>query len=108
MTTSPPGTSSKPLRSYVLPFPLPTWNRILALSLRERMKLKVLVKLFTCTSIACGNDWPTSMEYRSKQRSTDWCWQEYWKTIGRRLCPPLPSASQKPSEYTVIEIYKEA
>lgn len=54
----------------VLPFAMPTWNRILALQVFQRMRLRHLVHAFVFNSITSGEDWPTQMVCQSKQQST--------------------------------------
>ncbi len=54
----------------VLPFAMPTWNRILALQVFQRMRLRHLVHAFVFSSITSGEDWPTQMVCQSKVQST--------------------------------------
>ena len=72
----------------VLPIPLPTWNRILAMNRWQRKKLRDFLHHAVSISIQYGEDWPTLMEFQEKQRSTDWFMQEYLKMI-------RPSTSKK-------------
>lgn len=65
----------------VLPVPMPTWNRILAMQHFERMKLRDLLHEFVSLSITHGSDWPTSTDYRGKQQSTDLLKLEYFQAI---------------------------
>lgn len=47
-----------------LPFPLVTWNRILAMRLRERMKCKKLVHQLTSMSIANAKGLQTQTDFQ--------------------------------------------
>lgn len=65
----------------VLPLPLPTWNRLLAMHHWERKKCRDLLHLFVAISIAYGKDWPTWMEYQGKRYWTESLKQDYLQTI---------------------------
>lgn len=65
----------------VLPVPLPTWNRLLAMHPWQRMKCRHLLHLFVLLSIRHGRDWPMWTEYQGRQHSTELLRQEYFETI---------------------------
>jgi hypothetical protein len=50
----------------ILPFPLPTWNRILSMSLKERMRLKKWIKGAVSTCILEGIGWQTKTISRER------------------------------------------
>ena len=83
----------------VLPVPMPTWNRILAMHHWERMKLRHLLHRFVSLSITHGRDWPTSTAYQEKQQSTDLLKLEYLQAIrpnkSRKLAIAKLKASRK-------------
>ncbi len=72
----------------ILPVPMPTWNRILGMHPMSRINLRDLIHLFVSLSTTYGADWPTSTDYRGKQRSTDLLKLEYLQAI-------RPSKSRK-------------
>lgn len=72
----------------VIPLPMPTWNRLLAMNRFQRMKLRHLVHAFVSLSITHGRDWPTRMVYRGRQQSTELLRLDYFQTI-------RPSSSRK-------------
>ena len=72
----------------VLPVPMPTWNRLLAMHPMERMKCRNLLHLFVSLSYMHGNDWPTWTTFQSRERSTDVLLVEYLQMI-------RPSKSRK-------------
>ena len=84
----------------ILPLPMPTWNRILAMHHWERMKLRHLLHLFVSLSITHGKDWPTSTAFQGKQQSTDLLKLEYLQTI-------RPSKSRKLSIANLKEKMKK-
>lgn len=57
--------------TIVLPIPLPTWNRILSMRLKERMRLKSYIHLFVSLSIRYGENWPTVTVFRGKHALTE-------------------------------------
>lgn len=65
----------------VLPVPLPTWNRILAMHHWQRMKVRHLLHLFVSLSYVYGADWPTSTDFQGKQLSTALLRLEYLQLI---------------------------
>lgn len=54
---------------YTLPFPMPTWNRLLSMTLRERMICKKTIRDMTFMSIQFDENSQTSTESQSKQHS---------------------------------------
>lgn len=53
-----------------LPFPLPTWNALLSMTLRDRMKCKKIIYNLTYLSIALEKDYATWTETQSNLRLT--------------------------------------
>lgn len=74
----------------VIPLPMPTWNRILAMQHFERMKLREYLHHAVSLSITHGRDWPTWTVFRSKRYSTELLALEYLQMI-------RPSKSRKSS-----------
>lgn len=76
-------------------FPLPTWNRILSMSLRERMKLKRLIKNMTslCTQYDEGSQ--TLTVPASKRLSMDLLKTEYLLMIRPTTSKQLNSPKKK-------------
>jgi len=72
----------------VLPIPLPTWNRILAMGPWERKRLRDYLHLFVLLSIRYGEDWPTATVFQRKRVLTASLKQDYLKMI-------RPSTSKK-------------
>jgi hypothetical protein len=81
-----------------LPIALPTWNRLLAMHHWQRKKLRDLIHLFVCISIAYGKDWPTWMEYQGKRYLTESLLQEYLQMIRPSSSNKLPTAKKKASK----------
>lgn len=79
----------------VLPVPLPTWNRILAMHHFQRMKCRHLLHQFVSLSIAYGADWPTSTDFQEKPVSTDLLKLEYLQTIRPNKSRKLAIARKK-------------
>jgi len=65
----------------VLPIPMPTWNTLLGAHWGVKDKCVALIHRFVLASITHGNDWPTLMDFRGKQQSTDLLLLEYLQTI---------------------------
>lgn len=78
MSTNAP---SKRRVEIVLPVPLPTWNRLLAMHPWQRMKCRHLIHLFVSLSCRYGRDWPTLTEFQGKRHSTELLRAEYFETI---------------------------
>lgn len=74
-----------------LPFPLPTWNRLLAMNHWERKKCRDLIHRMTCISIQSGVGLPTSTEYQRKQPSMELCRLEYLAMIRPSGSKALPT-----------------
>jgi hypothetical protein len=64
-----------------LPFPLPTWNRLLSMHWAVKKKCVDSLHLFVLMSIAFGSDWPTWTVIQSKLYSTELLRQEYLQMI---------------------------
>lgn len=77
--------------TIILPFRLPTWNVILSLSLRRRMRLKALIRdaVSECIrdSIASG----TSGAGPIRPRLTDSWMADYYATMGQKWSPKSPT-----------------
>ncbi len=65
----------------ILPIPMPTWNRILAMQHFQRMTLRHLLHHAVSLSITHGRDWGTWTVYQSKRLSTDLFTLMYFQTI---------------------------
>lgn len=65
----------------ILPIPLPTWNRLLAMGHWQRKKLREMIHFAVSTSITYGTNWPTQITYQGKLCSTDSFMQDYLQTI---------------------------
>ncbi len=65
----------------VLPFPLPTWNRILSMTLRERMKLKKWIKSAVYICIQKGSGWPTRTVSVEKLQLMGLSMEDYYTMI---------------------------
>jgi len=65
----------------VLPFPLPTWNRILAMHHWERKKLRDSIHQLVSMSIAFGKDSQTQMVSQQRQQLMDSCLVDYYQMI---------------------------
>lgn len=74
--------------TIVLPFPLPTWNRVLAMHHWQRKKLRDALHELVCIFTPIGKDSLTPMEYQRKLLSTESLRQEYYLMI-------RPSSSNK-------------
>lgn len=70
-----------PRMEIVIPLPMPTWNRILAMHHWERAKLREYLHAAVSMSITYGADWPTQMVFRSRRYSTDLFRLEYLAMI---------------------------
>lgn len=71
-----------------LPFPLPTWNRLLAMHHWERKKLRDWIHHAVSISIRAGTDSLTPMESAQRLQSTGLSLLEYYQMI-------RPNASRK-------------
>jgi len=77
--------TSKEKMVIVLPFPLPTWNRILAMGVWQRKKLRDLIHQFVYISIAKEEGWLTPTVYQLKQQSMELLMPEYYQMIRPKL-----------------------
>ena len=78
-----------------LNFPLPTWNRILAMSHWERKKLRDLLHRMTCMSTLYEKDSLTLTEFPQKRLSMDLLRREYLLMIRPPTSKKSVSAKKK-------------
>lgn len=71
----------------ILPFRLPTWNVILALPLRRRMRLKALIRDAVSECIRDCIDLETSEAGVIRPRLTDLWLLDYYRTMGQKWSP---------------------
>lgn len=74
---SPPPSLPRPASVYVFPFPLPTWNRVLAMRLQHRLALKRAMKELCSISIRSGTGSPIQMGSAPSGSSTALLMQKY-------------------------------
>ena len=65
----------------VLPVPLATWNRLLAMNQWERKKYRDWIHRAVSISIHSGTGWPTRTVSAEKLQSTGLSMQEYLRMI---------------------------
>src|SRR5215469_13148064 len=71
-------TSENLRATIVLPFLLPTQNRLDAMGLRQRMKLKMFIRDTVCVLTIAQKNSPTPLDARTKQQWMDWLKVEHW------------------------------
>lgn len=77
-----------------LPFPLPTWNRLLAMSPWERKKCRDLIHRMTSMCIVSGENPEILMECQLKPQLMEWLRLEYLAMIR----PPGSKVSNLPKK----------
>ena len=93
MTTEPFSPETHPVSAQPVifrvefPFPLPTWNRILAMRLHYRLHLKSLTKELSCIFIRSASGSPTSTDNAPSGASTRSLLVKYYKAMGRKSSP---------------------
>ena len=73
--------------TIILPFPLPTWNRILAMHHWERKKFRDLTDQLVSRFIPKGTDARTQTAHALSTSSTVWLVLEYYKMIRPNMSP---------------------
>lgn len=96
------------MKQIYLPIKLPTWNKILAMSLKDRMRVKKLCRELTSKFIRLESDSLIQMESALNMSSTQLCLMEYFKMIQPSTLDQFLSAKKKSvDEYTIITIEQE-
>ena len=75
--------------TLTLPFPLPTWNRVLGVNRWKRKKIRDLVKDAVSILSQYDTDSLTPMESAEKLQLMGWSYAEYYEAIGRKTLPKL-------------------
>ena len=82
----------------VLPFRLPTWNQILAMPLKNRMRTKKLIREFVSMSILEGGDWRIQTESMLRPRLTASFSADYYLATHIDTSRQLPTAKSEPKD----------
>lgn len=82
-------------KKIILPFPLPTWNRILGVNRWQRKKIRDMIKDAVCILSHYDTDSRTLMELVERLQLMGWSYRDYYKAIGRKTLPKFLTAKRK-------------
>ena len=98
-TSNDKSESNSVLFRVEFPFPMPTWNRILAMRRNHRLHLKSVMKELCCAYILSASGSQTSTEYAPSGQSTASLLAAFLKTIrpnsSKRSSSPKSKGSRK-------------
>jgi len=91
-------SEKKIVMQIILPFPLPTWNRILQMSLWEKKSLRHTIHQLVYMCIQSGNDSVTRTVSAQKRLLMDSYLRGYYKMIRPSTSTPsrIPKSKAKP------------